>query len=179
MNKKKKIILLSIIVLIIIFIIVILTISNIKPPSIKVEYENGEVINIPNKNGNTLTKRITITNETDQVLYYNLNWENVKNTFKTQSNLLYSIEKQASSYREVGTSQVPIVSSPVFSQIRIKSKDVHVYKLKIWYQNSFEELESSKSKFTGVLAVEKLTKEEQNKIEENDSLSNSGAKPKN
>ncbi len=158
MKKNKKIILASIII-IIVLITCSFTLYNktSKQDQIKVNYENGKNIEITNiKDNYNISKKITIENISNKDIYYSISWNNISNTFINQSNLLYEINKQAKSYMEVGTSQLPVVSSPIFPKVKIKANTTHIYILKIKYKDNSDIVKESNSVFKGNIKVTQI-----------------------
>lgn len=117
---------------------------------ISIKYVNGDTIKIENqKKEFTEEKEIIITNNNKEFATYSLNWTKVENTFKDQSNLLYTIEGEGENSASLGKSQVPIAASTIFNSVVIKSGETHKYKIKVTYTNGQE----NKSKFIGTLKV--------------------------
>lgn len=157
MKKIKK--LLIGISLITILAIVLFLIQNSKKEenSLKINYENGSKIEISSiKDNYKINKKITIENPSDKTISYSLKWTNITNTFINQSNLLYKIKNNKTSYREIEIAQLPVTESPIFSKIRIKPHTTHIYTISIWYNDKSKITKETKSTFKGNLQIDKL-----------------------
>lgn len=157
-NKKIKILLIEI-SLITIIAIVLLLIQNSKKEEnpLKVNYENGSKIEISSiKDNYKTTKKITIENLSDKTISYSLKWTNITNTFINQSNLLYKVKNNKTSYREIEIAQLPVTESPIFPKVRIKPNTTHIYTISIWYNDKNKINEETKSTFKGNIQIDKL-----------------------
>ena len=156
--KKIKILLIGI-SLITIIAIVLLLIQNSKKEAnpLKINYENGNKIGISNiKDNYKQNKKITIENLSDKTILYSIKWTNVTNTFINQSNFLYKVKNNKTSYREIEIAQLPVTESPIFPQIRIKPHTTHIYTISIWYNDKSKITKETKSTFKGNLQIDKL-----------------------
>lgn len=143
-HKKKFLGLLIFIVLALIVALVLSLIFNDKKVEINglnVTYIEGDVIKVKKVTDEySYIKEVTIENTNKESVTYSLHWKDVKNTFKTQSNLLYEIVPTAGTEAALGTSQIPVASSKVFSSVVIMPGDIHKYEIRITYKgNSSEE----------------------------------------
>jgi len=176
-NKKKLLIglgvLVGIAVLVVLAIIFIFNDAKEEVGGLKVTYVDGETIKIENiKDGYSTIKEFTIENTNKENVTYSLEWLDVSNTFKTQSNLLYEVNPTSGTKAKLGTSQVPVADSNIFSSVVIKPGETHTYEVKVWYKDSSKGEE--KSKYTGTLKVdssgvadkEKQEKEMEKRLEE-------------
>lgn len=105
--------------------------------------------------GYILEKDIVVSNDGGRDAVYDLVWVDVTNSFKTQSDLLYSISGLGDGSIEVGTSQVPVADSPIIKDIKLEKGQVHKYKLKIWYDKSSKSKDSDVSNFKGYVVAKK------------------------
>jgi hypothetical protein len=176
-NKKKLFIGLGAIVLIAVLVILAITFifndAKEEVGGLNVTYVDGETIKIENiSDGYSTIKKFTIENTNDENVTYSLEWLNVSNTFKTQSNLLYEVNPTSGTQAKLGTSQVPVADSNIFSSVVIKPGETHTYEVKVWYKD--KTTGEKDSKFTGTLKVdssgvvdkEKQEKEMKTKLEE-------------
>jgi len=156
--KKIKILLIGI-SLITIIAIVLLLIQNSKKEAnpLKINYENGNKIGISSiKDNYKINKKITIENLSDKTIFYSIKWTNVTNTFINQSNFLYKVKNNKTSYREIEIAQLPVTESPIFSKIRIKPHTTHIYTISIWYNDKTKINEETKSIFKGNIQIDNL-----------------------
>lgn len=169
-NKKKKTLTIVIIILAIlllgagIFFLIYNKDDRTTEKEITIKYVNGDTIKIENQEKEfTEEKEIIITNNNKEFATYSLSWTKVENTFKDQSNLLYTIEGEGENSASLGKSQVPIAASTIFNSVVIKSGETHKYKIKVTYKNGQE----NKSKFIGTLKakVNSVNNENDKKLE--------------
>ena len=97
MFKNNKIMLIGSLVILVLLIVGIISLigagTSGENKNLKVKYEKGNEINVKEvKSGYVDTKEFSVTNKSDKEQVYNLVWKDVKNTFKTQSDLLYTIK---------------------------------------------------------------------------------------
>lgn len=154
--KDKKVLLLLIVLFLIIIGIIFIFINDNTKVDNNVSFKNldKKEIKIEKvKNGYEFEKEIVVSNTTNKDVIYDLVWVDVDNEFKTQSDLLYSISSTGDGAVKVGTSQVPVVDSPIMTKIKLKKGLVHTYKLKIWYDKSKNSKDNDLSKFTGYVAA--------------------------
>ena len=169
-NKKKKTLTIVIIILAIlllgagIFFLIYNKDDRTTEKEITIKYVNGDTIKIENQEKEfTEETEIIITNNNKEFATYSLSWTKVENTFKDQSNLLYTIEGEGENSASLGKSQVPIAASTIFNSVVIKSGETHKYKIKVTYKNGQE----NKSKFIGTLKakVNSVNNENDKKLE--------------
>ena len=170
LKQKKKLILKIVGLLILLSIIgLILTLvfndKKVEVNGLNVTYIDGDIIKIKKVTDEySYIKEITIENTNKENTTYSLNWKDVKNTFKKQSNLLYEIVPIEGTEAALGTSQIPVAASKVFSSVLIKPNETHKYEIRITYKGKSKE--EKESTFTGrVLIDSKSYKEEIEKFE--------------
>lgn len=153
--KKKIIITAIIITLLAVLGIIFLTTNDKKesaPKELNVSYNDTNNIVVKGvKDGWTTVKEIEIENITNHEITYDLVWKDLVNTYKKQSDLLYEIESTGDGTIKLETSQLPVVSSNIFTSIKIKGNEKHFYKVKVWYEKTGEKEENSE--FNGSLEV--------------------------
>ena len=54
---------------------------------------------------------------------------------------------------ELGTSQIPVADSPIFTSVKIGKGKTHTYVVKVWYDKSNKNTNEDNSKFTGDVKV--------------------------
>lgn len=163
--RSKKILYIAIGVAAVILIIGGITLflglgGNKSKKQINVNYEDGKNISVEKvENDYVYNKKVVVENNTNKEMTYNLKWVNVSNSFNVQSDLLYSIEGEGEGASQLGTSQIPVADSPIFTAVKIEKGQTHTYTIKVWYDKSDEKNNESKSKFTGDVEVEYTNKE--------------------
>lgn len=162
--KNKKILYIAVgvaaLILIIGGITLFLGLSSNKNKELNVNYEDGKNILVEKVEDDFVyNKKVVVKNNTNDEKTYNLKWVNVSNSFNVQSDLLYSIEGEGEGASELGTSQIPVADSPIFTAVKIEKGQTHTYTIKVWYDKSDKKNDESKSKFTGDVKVEYTNEE--------------------
>ena len=121
---------------------------------VNVNYQDGKNISVEKvKDDYVYNKKIVVENNTNKEKTYSLRWENVSNNFNVQSDLLYSISGEGEGASELGTSQIPVADSPIFTAVKIGKGKTHTYVVKVWYDKSNKNTNEDNSKFTGDVKV--------------------------
>ena len=104
---------------------------------VNVNYLVGKNISVEKvKDDYVYNKKIVVENNTNKEKTYSLRWENVSNNFNVQSDLLYSISGEGEGASELGTSQIPVADSPIFTAVKIGKGKTLPYVVKLWYDKS-------------------------------------------
>ena len=163
-EKNKQLLVIAICVAVVILIIggitLILGLKNETKSDngLKITYNDGEQIEVKSiEDGWESTKKITVSNKSGKTLKYDLVWNKATNTFKTQSDLLYSISSTGDGASELGTSQIPVAASPIFNDVSIDDGITHTYTVKIWYDKSNKDSNEKDSEFKGTLKIKTNT----------------------
>lgn len=170
MFKNNKIMLIGSLVVLILLVIGIISLigagTSGENKDLKIKFEKGSEINVKEvKSGYVDTKEFTVTNKSDEEQVYNLVWKDVKNTFKTQSDLLYTIKGNGDGAFELGISQIPVADAPVFQDVKIPAGVTHTYKFRITYDKSKASKGEDGSTYTGKLAIEEQVKKESTTVQ--------------
>lgn len=151
MDKKKLIVLICILVLIIGVITFLVLNNNVKDENtsgLEIKYLDGERIKFKDFSKDfTIEKKITVLNKTKENKTYSLEWKDVSNGLKNQSNFTYEIKGEGDRAGELFTSQVPVSASVVFPQVVIEAGKSQTYTISFTYKGS------EKAKFTGILKI--------------------------
>lgn len=171
MFKNNKIMLIGSLVILVLLIVGIISLigagTSGENKNLKVKYEKGNEINVKEvKSGYVDTKEFSVTNKSDKEQVYNLVWKDVKNTFKTQSDLLYTIKGSGDGAFELGTSQIPVADAPVFQEVKIAAGVTHTYKFRITYDKSSASKGEDGSTYTGKLAIVEQASEESTTVKQ-------------
>lgn len=121
---------------------------------LNVTYKNGKDIVIDNfRHSFQAEKEIVIENKSKNYIFYDLEWKDVSNTLKNQSNFTYEIESLGHNAGSVGKSQVPVADSKILSSLMISPGKEHTYTIIFNYKSG---VFGENAKFKGFINVYKV-----------------------
>lgn len=149
--KNKKVLIIGIVVILLIGLLLcyLFFLKDDKDVvnNLKVKYYGGDTVKV-DSGDLPFEKKITVENTTDDPITYSLEWNHVKNTFKDQNKLLYTIEGTGEYAADLGKSQVPVTGYQVYHSVVIMGHKTQTYTVKMTYDGT-----DKKGSFEGTLYI--------------------------